>query len=596
MTSEIRVNKLTNRIGLSTVTFADSGIGVTVTGRIDPDTDSARDLGTTSVRWRNAYVDTYYGDGSNLTGITGTTINNNANYRIISGDANANELNAEPNLTFTGSNLTVTNSSGASELTLTTPNNTDGGVYFRTGNTNAGAVTYLHTDNSMKFRVNSTNKMIIDSSGRVGINKTPALASSKLEVGGADNYPLINVEASGATAGMGIGGGALQFFYGTSEKVRITSDGYIRLGNIGHSSSKVGGQNVTGQDYDPYFKLYSSTNNHWLMQLRSDTGTGGNGIFVRSGNSSSTYTLYATGYDENNAHFLVRGDGVCSIGAKYTQGGANPQLSLYGSSGRQFKIMNSGTQTTSIQLQNSTTGYGEDAGIHMALLSTGTGYLTNQYAGNYAWEIYQKQSGGSHKHIMRVYRDGKIGQQTDTDNLMLSNSQDGSGSNYFLRGSKNSTTPGGGNDVVWIYEDGDIRNNNNSYGQQSDIKLKENVVDANSQWDDIKNIKVRNFNFKASTGFDTHTQIGLIAQEAELVSPGLVKEVKDRVKTEEISEVDGSKSYNESLSETEKTKHVMYSVLYMKAIKALQEAMTRIETLEQDNIALRARVTNLEGN
>ena len=40
----------------------------------------------------------------------------------------------------------------------------------------------------------------------------------------------------------------------------------------------------------------------------------------------------------------------------------------------------------------------------------------------------------------------------------------------------------------------------------------------------------------------------------------------------------------------------MYSVLYMKAIKALQEAMTRIETLEQDNIALRVRVTNLEGN
>ena len=44
------------------------------------------------------------------------------------------------------------------------------------------------------------------------------------------------------------------------------------------------------------------------------------------------------------------------------------------------------------------------------------------------------------------------------------------------------------------------------------------------------------------------------------------------------------------------TKQVKYSILYMKAIKALQEAITRIETLEQDNIALRARVTNLEGN
>jgi len=43
-------------------------------------------------------------------------------------------------------------------------------------------------------------------------------------------------------------------------------------------------------------------------------------------------------------------------------------------------------------------------------------------------------------------------------------------------------------------------------------------------------------------------------------------------------------------------KTVSYSILYMKAIKALQEAMTRIETLEQDNIALRVRVTNLEGN
>ena len=88
MTSEIRVNKLTNRIGLSTVTFADSGIGVTVTGRIDPDTDSARDLGTTSVRWRNAYVDTYYGDGSNLTGISATSDN------IIEGDTKLEVVDA----------------------------------------------------------------------------------------------------------------------------------------------------------------------------------------------------------------------------------------------------------------------------------------------------------------------------------------------------------------------------------------------------------------------------------------------------------------------------------------------------------------------
>jgi len=38
-----------------------------------------------------------------------------------------------------------------------------------------------------------------------------------------------------------------------------------------------------------------------------------------------------------------------------------------------------------------------------------------------------------------------------------------------------------------------------------------------------------------------------------------------------------------------------YSVLYMKAIKALQEAQTRIETLETSNTDLKNRVTTLEG-
>ena len=38
----------------------------------------------------------------------------------------------------------------------------------------------------------------------------------------------------------------------------------------------------------------------------------------------------------------------------------------------------------------------------------------------------------------------------------------------------------------------------------------------------------------------------------------------------------------------EGTKEVRYSVLHMKAIKALQEAMTRIETLEAKVAALEA--------
>jgi hypothetical protein len=110
---------------------------------------------------------------------------------------------------------------------------------------------------------------------------------------------------------------------------------------------------------------------------------------------------------------------------------------------------------------------------------------------------------------------------------------------------------------------GNVFNQNNAYGSLSDVKLKENIVDASSQWSDLKNLKVRKYNFKEIPG---HTQIGLVAQEVELVSPGLVSESPDR--DEEGNELGTV------------TKSLNYSVLYMKAVKALQEAMERIEQLE----------------
>jgi len=132
----------------------------------------------------------------------------------------------------------------------------------------------------------------------------------------------------------------------------------------------------------------------------------------------------------------------------------------------------------------------------------------------------------------------------------------------------------GGSGEAKVEGDGDLQNTNNSYGALSDNKLKENIVDAGSQWDDIKDVRVRKYNFKSSTGYGTHTQIGVIAQELEAVSPGLIKESSDE-------DADGN-----SLGTTTKT--VAYSVLYMKAVKALQEAMDRIETLEAKVTALEA--------
>ena len=106
----------------------------------------------------------------------------------------------------------------------------------------------------------------------------------------------------------------------------------------------------------------------------------------------------------------------------------------------------------------------------------------------------------------------------------------------------------------------------------SDEKLKENIVDSGSQWDDIKAVRVRKFSMKEDE-LDAPNKIGVIAQELEASNMGgLVFESPDRDEDGNVLETS--------------TKQVHYSVLYMKAIKALQEAMAKIETLETKVAAL----------
>ena len=197
MTSEIRVNKLTNRIGLSTVTFADSGIGVTVTGRIDPDTDSARDLGTTSVRWRNVYADTLYGDGSNLTGISaGVSLANGANNRVVTATG-ANAITGESTLTFDGSTLAVTGGSQNAYLS----NN-----ILKFDRASYSYIDQIDDSGSLVFRVTSgnTHALRLDSSAQAHFGGTLYVPDDIVHDGDTDtkirfNNNEIDFEAAGSS-------------------------------------------------------------------------------------------------------------------------------------------------------------------------------------------------------------------------------------------------------------------------------------------------------------------------------------------------------------------------------------------------------------
>ena len=92
--------------------------------------------------------------------------------------------------------------------------------------------------------------------------------------------------------------------------------------------------------------------------------------------------------------------------------------------------------------------------------------------------------------------------------------------------------------------------------ETSDERVKDNIVDANSQWSDIKDMRLCNYTMKDNG----ERHLGVIAQELQNVSPGLVKDISD--------EEDGS------------LLGVNKSGLMMKMLGALQEAMARIEELE----------------
>jgi hypothetical protein len=172
--------------------------------------------------------------------------------------------------------------------------------------------------------------------------------------------------------------------------------------------------------------------------------------------------------------------------------------------------------------------------------------------------------------------------------VLFLNSNNENSSNFFLAGYSDSAA----RHNIYIYSNGDIKNRNNSYGSISDQKLKQDIEDANSQWEDIKAIQFRKYRWKqdVASNADAPYQLGVIAQELESAGMhGLVEETDDKEFYDEVvlDENGNNVTQREERLTGESTKSVKYSILTLKALKALQEAMERIETLE-------AKITTLE--
>ena len=394
-------------------------------------------------------------NGSNLTGITSTTINSNADNRVITGSGTANTLNGESGLTYDGDNLNVSAGAHDSGLHVTAANNNQETRFSLIGKASDGTShTWLlnakRSANRLDFVGGGQTRASILSTGEFGIGTTAQ--QSLLQVGGGTNpmtaKPTFHVAPSSGDATMSMRGGSPSI----------------------------------------YFDATGGGNAKFL--------TDGTDLTISSGNldSNGTFRHYLT----RNGHFAAKGDAGSWV--------ADP---------------------------------GSTSNLYHQFCNTGSG----------RW-------------VMRV-------QQEHHNGMVMQLRVNSTSNQEALQVQKYTSTA---STRFQVLHSGNCANANNSFGAISDIKLKENIVDAKSQWDDVKAVKVRNFNLKEEK--DTKL-LGVVAQEIETVSSSLIFETIDR-------------DPDDSTKEIGTTKNVKYSVLYMKAFKALQEAMAKIEVLETKVAALEA--------
>jgi len=360
-----------------------------------------------------------------------------------------------------------------------------------------------------------TEAMRIDSSNRLGIGTTsPGTLLELKQLTGDTELRLYSNTGYVSRIGA-VGSDNLAFSTGFTERVRIDSSGRLLVGT---SSARANMFNAT---LSSAFQVEGTTHNTSSVSI------------VRNSNDTST-AAFVLGKSRGTAagsSTLVNNDDTIAY------------LSFQGADGSQL------VECASIACEvDGTPGANDMPGrLVFSVTSDGSASPTER---------------------ARIRNAGNFNAFAPNDTFMAwsSNSAGTTFTNFLGVAGATGIANGSGTVNFVVYNNGNVQNTNNSYGAYSDAKLKENIVDASSQWDDLKALQVRKYNFKAETGQQTHTQIGLVAQEAELVSPGLVTESPDR-------DAEGN-----DLGTT--TKSVNYSVLYMKAVKALQEAIAKIETLE----------------
>ena len=522
---------------------------------------------------------------------------------------------------------------------------TDGFAMW-TGNDGRATLDARGTGAYYAFRVEGTERVRINNDGKVGIG----IQNAKTMLDIAAATPRITLTSTDQTLGEGSVIGGIEFYNsdasgnGPNSPAIIEGQAAGTLGNNGDLVFKTKPGSGEGSDAlesvridhngrvgigtsapDDVIHIVTEGSNDGKIILENTASPRGNYIgFTGSDNLVISADADNAGTDsmiqfhvDNTEHVRINHTGALLVNqtGDYSATNAPPAF---------IQSVGSSTGTSMMLGRNDTTvGVGDNVGAYLfrtadssgvkygGMVSRGRNTTGDAYLGFYS--VDNRLEAGSSPDLtilenMNTYlRNGSFilnhdiigGTYTANEDAFIAyHNGSGTGDTYVEMRVRDGT----GGDPVWrhfrrgvlkseIEENGDFLSATNSYGGTSDERLKENIVASGSQWDDIKALQIKKYSM-IEDGLDAPNKLGVIAQD--LMASGMNGLVTQTFKTRPNPETQEHEPVLDADGNQEEYYTVKYSILYMKAIKALQEAMERIETLETEQAAIKARLDALE--